>query len=103
MNHIAEWPPESFKCNLNRISVSQPNPRSKAQAVGSEEMHMHITRPAMSFELEVMVLEIPQAMAHFRFARAEGSRPENTPVTFDPHMDRHRGKLRIHNQLRSKS
>src|SRR5438445_4682155 len=41
---------------------------------------------SVTFELEVMMLEIPQAVAHFRLARAEGSRPENTPLTFESEM-----------------
>jgi hypothetical protein len=101
MNHIAEWPSKTLKRYLDYIAVFQSNARRKAQAVGSEEMNVHVTRTAVSIKLEMMMLEIPQAVAHFRLARPKGSRPEDSPVTLDLSVDRYRRKLRIHNEFRS--
>ena len=47
------------------------NTGSETQAVGSKEMNVNVTRPAVRLKLEMMMLNILQAVAHFGFAGAE--------------------------------
>ena len=57
----------SPSCELDTIAEAQ---------MRAEKMHVHIARPAMQFELEMMMLEIAQAVGHFFLAGGDLLRPE---------------------------
>src|SRR5215469_2738163 len=86
LERIDERPSESFKPDLHKIAVFQLDSLAVAQTIGAEVMHVDITRAAMCFVLEMMVLDIREAMAHFRFARANLFRPENLSGTADGNL-----------------
>src|ERR1043166_7097769 len=60
--HIAQGPPKPIKPDLHDIPILQLHALSKAESISAKEMHMHIPRTPVPFELEVMMLHIAQAM-----------------------------------------
>ena len=70
MYGIAERPSETFEADLHRVSIAEADVLAKAQRAGAEKMHMHVSRTAVEFEFEVMVLDIAETVAHLRFTGA---------------------------------
>src|SRR5579863_9683713 len=55
--------------------------------------------PAVRIEFEVVMLDIPQAVAHFRLARANLLPPQHARIALDHHLARHRLKIRVEHEL----
>jgi hypothetical protein len=56
VNRIAQGAPETLKRDFHHISILQVDAGAKTQAVGSEEMNVHVTGAAMCFKLKMMML-----------------------------------------------
>jgi len=69
--------------------------------MGTEIVDVYITRPAMRFKLEMMMFDILQAVAHFRFTGADGLGPEDLTVALDARFARNGLELLINHQLRA--
>jgi hypothetical protein len=61
-------------------------PSPKAQRMCPEEMHMHIARLAMSFELEMVMFEVDQAVAHVFLSGRQFLRTNRFRFTLDPNF-----------------
>src|SRR5689334_12979856 len=103
MDRIAQGPPKSFERNLHYVSILQGDTSPETQAVRSKEVDVNVARPAMSLELEMMMLEVPQTVTHFRFAGSEGSGPDRASSSLDIHLHSQRREFRVDNNLRSQS
>src|SRR5271165_693590 len=101
MQGITQRTPETLERNLHHIPILKSDAIAKTQAVGPEEMHVYVSRSAMTLELEVMMFQVPQAVAHLRLAGSEPARPEHTTVPVNLYFCRHRGKLGVHDQFRT--
>src|ERR1035437_8638547 len=62
---------------------------------------MNLSRPAVPFKLEMMVLNVLQAVTHFGFSGAKGLAPEHAPIPFDRRGHRYRLEFRIDHKFRS--
>src|SRR4029077_10272242 len=67
----------------------------------SEKMNVHVPRAAMSLKLEMMMLEVAQAMTHFGLARPESARPEHTSLAINLDLRRDRRELWIDDEFRA--
>ena len=83
MNRIAQSAPEALKLDFHYVPILELDTGSKTQAIGAKKVNVQITRPTMSLELEMMVLKILQAVAHFRLAGSESSGPERAALPFN--------------------
>ena len=72
---------------------------AKAEAVRSEEMDMNLAWPAVPFKLEMMVLDVVQAVTHFGFSGAETLAPKHVAVPFDRRGHRDRLEFCIHHEF----
>jgi len=68
---------------LHDISILKANVVAKTETVCSKEVDMNLSRPAVPFKLEMMVLNILQAVTHFGFSSAKGLAPKDIPIPFD--------------------
>src|SRR5579863_565147 len=98
-HRVAQRPSEAFESHLHYVPVAKLNAVSKAQAIGAEKMHVQVPGPAVRIEFEVVMLDIPQAVAHFRLARANLLPPQHARIALDHHLARHRLKIRVEHEL----
>src|SRR5258708_3505754 len=63
---------------------------------------MNLSRPAVPFKLEMMVLNILQAVTHFGFSSAKGLAPKGIPTPFDRRAHVYRFEFGIDYEFRSK-
>src|SRR6266496_2197347 len=89
-NRVAQRAPEAVETNLHYVFIGQPNAFTKTQTIGAEKMHMNISWLAMLLEFEMMMFKILQAVAHFGFAGADLSGPQNLACTANADFARHR-------------
>ncbi len=64
-------------------------------------MNVHVSRAPMQLELEVVVLQVAQAVGHFFFAARDRLRPELLAAAGNGHRTGHGSKIRIDHQLGS--
>src|SRR5690349_3738393 len=83
LHRISQGTAETAESDLDHVATFYLYALDKAETVGSEEMNMHVSRPPMSVKLEVMMLDVFQAVAHLGNPGAEGLRPVHTPCPFD--------------------
>jgi hypothetical protein len=102
VNWIPQRPTVTFRRDLHDISVAQTNAIAETEAIGPKEVNVHISSAAMCCVLEVMVLDIGEAVTHFRIAAAEALVPEHTSITLDGDVNRHRVEPRINHKFRPK-
>ena len=62
-------------------------------------MHMHVSAAAVSFVLEVVMLNVLQTVAHFGFTAAERPGPEDTSFPLDCHRYRYGLKFWIDHEF----
>ena len=74
---------------------------AKTEAVSSKEVDMNLARPAVPFKLEMMVLNILQAVTHFGFSAAKCFALKHAPIPFDRRGYRYRFELGIDHKFRS--
>src|SRR5450432_3278275 len=86
---VSQRSPKPRPLYLHYVTSFQPHAVSKAEGVGAEKMHVHIARPAVSFEFKVVVLQVRQAVAHHSLAG------------LNRHLARHVLEIRVHHQLRT--
>src|SRR6476619_7729626 len=67
--------------------------------MGAEEVHVDVAWPAMGAELEVMVLDVAQAVAHLGLAAGDCARPDGSTVAFDADLALDRLELRRQPEL----
>ena len=75
-------------------------PVAKTQRIRAEIMHMRVARAAVRLELEMVVLNIREAVAHLGLAGADGLRPDDFPRALDLTSPGHGGKFRRDDQFR---
>jgi hypothetical protein len=85
--------------NLHRITVNQTDAVAEAQTIGTQKVDMNVSGAAMSRVLEMVVLDILKAMAHFCFACADSFRPKDAACAFNPHFSGDGVERRIDYQL----
>ena len=61
---IAQRAAKPGERNLHYIPVGELDARAEAEAVRAKVMNMQVAGTAVSFELEVMVLDVGKAVAH---------------------------------------
>jgi hypothetical protein len=83
---IPQRPAEVLESNVHDISILKLHAGTEAQCARAEVMDMHVAGPAMRLELEVVMLEVLQAVAHCGIAGANFLRPEFTSITLDRHL-----------------
>jgi hypothetical protein len=57
-------PTKPMKANFHHVAVGKLKPFAEAQAARTEVMNVHIARAAVTRELEMMMLDVPQAVTH---------------------------------------
>src|SRR6266567_9157931 len=88
-NRVAQSAPEAVETDLHDVSIGQPNAFTETQTVGAEKMNMNVSWLAMLLELEMMMLEVLQAVTHFHFAGADLSGPKHPVGTMNADFARH--------------
>ncbi len=73
---VAQGAAESIEMNFHEVSVLQFDPLPEAQRMRAQKMDVHISRPAMEFKFEMVMLQVAQAVRHFLFAARDRLRPE---------------------------
>src|SRR6202034_684730 len=94
--------PIAFGGDLHDISILKANVVAKTETVSSKEVDMNLSRLAVPFKLEMMVLNILQAVTHFGFPGAKCFAPEHAPIPFDGRGHRYRFEFRIDYKFRTK-
>ena|SRR5438876_792861 len=89
-NRVAQRAPEAVETDLHYVFIGQSNAFTKAQTIGAEKMNMNVSWLAMLLEFEMMMLEILQAVAHFHFASADLSGPQDLACTVNADFAWHR-------------
>jgi hypothetical protein len=87
---------------LHDVSIFQTNVIAETEAVSSQEVNMDVSPPAVSFEFEMMMLNVLQAMAHFGFTRTERLGPVDIPFPLDRHRHRYGFEFGINHEFWSK-
>src|SRR5580704_12802717 len=77
LDWVTQCSPKILVANLHPIAVFQRNAIAEAQRMGTKEVHMHVSRLAVSLELEVMVLQIGETMAHIFLSCCDRLRPDS--------------------------
>lgn len=89
MNEVSQRPAVDLGRDLHDVAILQANIVAKTQAISPEEMHVNVTCSAMSRVLEMMVLDILEAVAHCRVSAAEGFAPQRDAISFNHYTDQH--------------
>src|SRR6266496_599685 len=89
-NRVAQRAPEAAETDLHYVFIGQPNAFTETQTIGAEKMYMNVSWLTMLLEFEMMMFEVLQAVAHFGFARADLSGPQNLARTANADFARHR-------------
>ena len=89
-NRVAQRAPEAVETNLHYVFIGQPNAFTETQTIGAEKMYMNVSWLTMLLEFEMMMFEVLQAVAHFGFAGADLSGPQNLACTANADFARHR-------------
>ena len=100
---VAERAAEAIEVHFDPVAVFQLDAVAEAEGVCAEEVHVHVAGLAVAFELEVMVLEVGEAVAHVLFAGLDGLLPEGLAVALDADLAGDRLKVRADDQLRTEA
>src|SRR5437867_10202328 len=100
-NRIAQWTAEALECDVHDVSICQADSFAKTEAVGTKEVDMNVSRTAVCFKFEVMMLNILQAVAHFSLAASNLFRPQGAAGTMNRDDARHGFKFRIKHKFGS--
>src|SRR5258705_3723275 len=92
---IAKCTAEARELNGHDVVVNQADVIGKAQAVRAIKMHVDVARTPVCVELEVVMLDVCQAMTHLGGAGCDVLAPELPSVPFYGHPAGYRFKLRI--------
>src|SRR5215831_16891389 len=95
-HRVAQRPAIAFDGNLHNISISQTNVVAEAEAIGAKKVDMDIAGATVCRIFEMMMFNICEAVAHFRFATAKGLAPKYVSVPLDSDGNRNRGKFWIY-------
>src|SRR6185437_11558411 len=98
---IAERPAEAIEADLHRVAVFETNARAETERVGAEEVDMEIAGVAMEVELEMVVFDVGEAVAHVGLAGLDRARPDGLTIAFDRDFARNQMEVRIDHQLRA--
>ena len=96
---IAQGASVAFKRNLHDVSGFQPYALSEAKCVGAEEVYVDVAWPAVTIELEVMVLQVRDGMRHGLFARSNCTVPQRPSPAFHADGAGHGGEFRSDDQF----
>jgi hypothetical protein len=72
---------------------------AETQAISAKEMHVDVPAPAVSFVLEMVMLNVLQTVTHFGFTAPERPSPENTSFPLDCHRHRYGLEFRIDHEF----
>ncbi len=92
---------EAGELNDHHIAVLEPNAVSEAQAVRAVVMHVNIARPPVRLELEMMMLDVREAVAHLSLASGNVTRPNRAAEPLDADATRHSIEIAVDDQLGS--
>ena len=67
---LQEWSSESLRSNLHHVALLQSNAIAETEAIGAEEVHVHIARPAMRLVFEMMMFDVLQGCDTFQPRRS---------------------------------
>src|SRR6266481_4610466 len=67
--------------------------------MSAEKMNVYVSRATVQLELEMVMLQVAEAVGHFLFAARDGLRPEVTATAFNGHRTRHSSKIRINHKF----
>ena len=70
MDGIAERSSETIELNFHEVSITEAYAFTETQQTGAEIMHVHVSGTAVDVELEMVMFDVGEAVAHLRFARA---------------------------------
>ena len=65
---VSQRAAEASKFDDHFVAVRQLNPRAETQAARAKVMNMQVTGSSVRLELEVMMLDVGEAVAHLFFA-----------------------------------
>src|SRR3954447_15468612 len=82
-NRIAQWAAEALELNVHHIAIFQANSFAETETVGAKKVDVNVSGPTVRFKLEVMMLNILQAVAHFRFASPNLLGPQRPAVAMN--------------------
>src|SRR5882757_8468775 len=68
--------------------------------MSAEKMNVYVSRATVQLELEMVVLQVAQAVGHFLFAARNGLRPEGPATAFYSDRTWHGSKIRINHKFR---
>ena len=92
---IAQGAAESVEPHRHDVAVAQRDAVAVAEAVGAEEMDVDVAGSAVPLVLEVVVLDVGQAVAHGLLAGGDRRGPDRGAVAFDGDSAAHQREVRI--------
>ena len=72
---IAQRTAETVERDLHHVSLLQADAIAVAETIGTKEVDVNVTGATMRRKLEVVMLDVLQAVTHVRFASIECTRP----------------------------
>src|SRR5579859_3209706 len=96
---VAERATVAGELDAHHVAIDELDSRAEAQAGRAEEMHVQVPRAAVRRVLEVVMLDVGEAMAHGGLARSNAALPKNTPAPLDPHRAGDRAEIGVDHQL----
>ena len=75
-----------FPVDFHHVVLLQENVLPEAQTIGSEEVNMGISGTAMRGILEMMMLQVFDAVTHIGITAFDGLGPDDGSETFDGHF-----------------
>src|SRR5687768_10449803 len=100
---VAQRAAEAFERDLHRVAIGQLDAVAEAQRTSSVVVHVDVSRPPVGLELEVMLLDVPQAVAHLVLSGENVLRPKLGACMLDRHLACYRAEIAVENQLRPES
>ena len=100
-NRIAQRTAEALEFNVHHISMFQAKSFAETETVGAKKVDVDVSGVAVRFKLEVMMLNILQAVAHFSFASPNLLGPQLAATAMNGDFARHGFKVRIEHKLGS--
>src|SRR5262249_28018388 len=101
VDRIPQRPPEAVELNHHHVALVKLDTGTEAQTMGSVKVNVHVSGAAMRLELEMMMFDVGEAVAHAVFAAADLLAPEDAAVPLDGGSATNRAKIRVQRQLRS--
>src|ERR1700730_7636031 len=98
---IAKRARKAIECDRHDIALGELDRIAETQAVRAVKMDVQIAGAAMGPELEMVMLDVGEAVAHFCGSGGDLALPDDALTTLDRHAAWHRMKIRVQHNLRA--